>query len=147
MKGGCHLCGCWRGQWKWTHAEKLKRDPCALSYNKNLPPAASDVCIGARVSVRRRSSCIDELLLTRGRDWLQQLQSKTISQSRLERTFPGLLHFTGVCTDNRVPRSLCKELFVGEPGGRRTTESAWLRPFTASSHKDKGHVYCNSFRL
>lgn len=95
---------------------KLKRDPFALSYNKNVTPAVSDVCISSRVSVRRCCGCVDELFLAWGRDRLQGLQGKAISQSRLDRTFPGLLHFAGVCTDNMVPHSLCNKLFAPELG-------------------------------
>lgn len=46
------------------------------------------------------------------------LPSKAISQSRLDGTFPGLLNFTGVCTDN------------GGSGG-------WLRPFKSRLIKTK----------
>lgn len=44
-----------------------------------------------------------------------------ISESRLERTFPGLLRFTGVGADSGVPSSLCKETFAAEPGGAQRT--------------------------
>lgn len=88
-----------------------------LSYNKNLPPAVPAVCVGAYVSVRRCCSCGDELLLARGRDWLQGLPSKAVSQSiRLDRTFPGLPHNKGVSTDYREPHSLDNELFGPNAG-------------------------------
>lgn len=65
----------------------------------NLLPTVSDVFTGTRVSVRPRCGCTHELLLAWGRVWHPGLPSKAISQSRLKRTFPGLLLFTGV-TDN-----------------------------------------------
>lgn len=91
----------------------LKRDPFALSYNRNRLPAVSDVCTG-RVSARGCGGCTDEPLIAYGRVRLQGLPSEAVSQSRLDRTFPGLLHFTGVCTDNRVPHSLRNKLLAPE---------------------------------
>lgn len=42
----------------------LRRDPLALSTDRNLSPAVSDVCLGNHVSVRQRRSYTDELFLS-----------------------------------------------------------------------------------
>lgn len=83
-----------------------------------------------------RSSCICETLQRRCR-WAFSSppggaapgapKQGDISESRLERTFPGLLRFTGVGADGRVPSGLCKETFAAEPGARwgRFTSPDW----------------------
>lgn len=131
------LWGCWRGQWKMTCAEKLKRDPL----RSQLQQKSDTSCVWCLY----RRSCICETLLQLYRwafpclrlRFAPGLLSKAISQIRLDKTFPCLLHFTGVCRDNRVPHSLCKELFVPEAGLWRTMSSAKLRPLQSCLIKIK----------
>lgn len=60
-----------------------------------------------------------------------------ISESRLEGTFPGLLRFTGVGTDSRVPSSLCKEPFAAAPGSVEDDSLRLIETSTAASRRKK----------
>lgn len=132
----CQLVKGWRRQCKMSHAEKLKRDPFAVSYNKNLTPAVSAACIGDQVSVRRCCGCIDGLFLAWGRDWFWGLPGKAISQSRLDRTFPGLLHSAQTTGCLTAYATSCLYQCVED------NSVCLVENFTVLSHKDKSQVYC-----